>query len=46
MSDPDIKAGDSYLNYDDGKLYIFDGERFPDEGEGVSFRGPQGPQGD
>lgn len=38
-------AGDGYLVQADGLLYIWDGTRFPADGDGVAFQGPQGPQG-
>lgn len=44
-------AGKAYIvleggAYDDGLLYIWDGDSFPAEGSGVAFQGPPGPQGD
>ena len=39
-------AGKAYLNAADGKLYIWDGTRFPADGQGAEFQGPQGPKGD
>lgn len=38
-------AGAGFLNRSDGRLYIWDGEKFPDDGNGVVFRGPQGEEG-
>jgi len=38
-------AGKGYLVYADGLLYIWSGTSFPADGQGVEFRGPEGPQG-
>jgi len=38
-------AGAAYALESDGKLYVWTGTQFPDEGEGSEFRGPQGAQG-
>lgn len=43
-------AGHAYIvldggTYDDGLLYIWDGDSFPAEGSGTAFQGPVGPQG-
>lgn len=38
-------AGKAWFNQDDGKLYVWSGSRFPDDGEGSQFVGPEGPEG-
>ena len=38
-------SGEGYLVQADGRLYIWDGDSFPTNGQGVEFRGPVGPQG-
>lgn len=38
-------VGTAYIVRADGLLYIWDGTQWPDDGEGVEFRGPQGPEG-
>lgn len=38
-------AGKAYFNQADGKLYVWSGERFPAEGQGSQFVGPEGPAG-
>lgn len=40
-----IDAGSAYVVRSDGQLYIWDGYKFPPEGQGSQFEGPQGPQG-
>lgn len=37
--------GDSYINQDDGNLYVWDGSSWFDSGQIVGPQGPQGPQG-
>ncbi|WRQ08690.1 hypothetical protein JDBV06_00310 [Mycobacterium phage miche] len=41
----DPADGDAYVVAADGLLYFFDGESFPEDGAGVPFVGPMGPQG-
>lgn len=38
-------AGKAYFNQADGKLYVWSGERFPTDGQGSQFVGPEGPSG-
>jgi hypothetical protein len=38
--------GDAYLNAADGLLYIYTNTGWPADGDGIEFRGPQGPKGD
>ena len=38
-------AGKAWFNQDDGKLYVWTGTRFPAEGQGSQFEGPEGPAG-
>lgn len=38
-------AGKAWFNQDDGKLYVWTGTRFPAEGQGSQFEGPEGPEG-
>jgi len=38
-------AGKGYLVQADGKLYIWDGDSFPADGDGADFQGPQGETG-
>lgn len=40
-----VDSGKGYLVQTDGKLYIWDGTKFPTNGQGVAFRGPQGEKG-
>lgn len=38
-------VGDAYYVNEDGLLYIYGETGFPDNGDGIQYRGPQGPQG-
>lgn len=38
-------AGQGYLTQDTGLLYVWDGTRFPSQGDGTEFQGPPGPTG-
>lgn len=38
-------VGDAYYINADGLLYIYGETGFPDNGDGIQYRGPQGPQG-
>ena len=38
-------AGKAWFNQADGKLYVWSGERFPNDGQGSQFEGPEGPAG-
>lgn len=38
-------AGQGYLVAADGRLYVWSGTAFPDDGQGVEFQGPEGPEG-
>lgn len=40
-----LDAGLGYLVQSDGKLYIWDGAAFPNDGDGAEFRGPKGDTG-
>ena len=38
-------AGKAWFNQADGKLYVWSGTRFPTDGQGSQFVGPEGPEG-
>ena len=40
-----LQQGDGFLNNDDGRVYVWDGEKYPANGNGIPWKGEQGTQG-